>query len=104
MLSPKTKRNISRIIPFGVIWLLLGWFILFVEGAATRHQNLNPSSAITLTTEVFIFASVAVTVVGLIVGAVEVLWMGHLFSEKSFVQKILYKVGFYTFFCYWSSL
>jgi len=22
MLSPKTKRNISRIIPFGVIWLL----------------------------------------------------------------------------------
>ena len=98
MLSPKSKRNISRIIPFGVIWLGLGWFILFVEGAATQHQNLNPSSAITLTTEVFIFASIAVTVVGLIVGAVEVLCMGHLFSKKSFTQKLLYKVGFYTFF------
>ncbi|SHJ37246.1 adenylate/guanylate cyclase domain-containing protein [Pseudozobellia thermophila] len=98
MLSPRSKRNLHRIIPYGVIWLLVGWILLFVQEAATLNQNLNPTSAITLTPEVFVFASIAVTLVGLSVGTVEVLWLGHLFKRRSFTQKILYKVAFYTFF------
>ena len=97
-LTPKSKRNISRIIPFGVIWLFVGWILLFVQEAATLNQNLNPSSAISVTYEVFVFASIAVTCIGLIVGAIEVLWLGNLFGKNSFSQKILYKVGFYTLF------
>lgn len=97
-LSPKTKRNIKRVIPFGVIWLLVGWILLFVQEAATLNQNLNPSSAITVTTSVFLFASIAVTFIGLLVGVVEVYWLANLFDRKSFLQKILYKMGFYTFF------
>lgn len=104
MLSPKTKRKISRIIPFGVIWLVLGWINLFVQESAIYNQNLNSTSAITVTPKVFVFASIAVTIVGLLVGAIEVLWLGRLFSKRSFAQKLLYKVGFYTFFCYWSYL
>jgi adenylate cyclase len=98
MLSPKTKRNISRIIPFGVIWLVLGWINLFSQEAAKQDQNLNPSGAINVTPEVFVFASIAVTTVGLLVGAIEVVWMGNLFSKASFLQKIGYKVVFYTIF------
>ncbi len=98
MLSPKTKWSISRIIPFGVIWLLLGLMNLFVQEAATQNQNLNPSSAITVTPAVFAFAIISVTMVGLLVGAIEVMWLGNLFNKKSFSKKILYKVGFYTFF------
>jgi len=98
MLSPKTKRNISRVLPFGVIWLVLGWINLFSQEAAKQDQNLNPSGAINVTPEVFVFASIAVTTVGLLVGAIEVLWLGNLFSKKSFSQKIGYKVVFYTIF------
>ncbi len=98
MLSPKTKRNISRIIPFGVIWLVLGWINLFSQEAAKQNQDLNPSGAINVTPEVFIFASIAVTIVGLLVGAIEVLWLGNLFNKKNFSQKIGYKVVFYTIF------
>ena len=98
MISPKTKRNISRIIPFGVIWLVLGWINLFSQESVKHNQNLNLTGAINVTLEVFVFASIAVTVVGLLVGAIEVVWMGELFRKKSFLQKIGYKVVFYTFF------
>ncbi len=95
---PRVKRNIARIIPFGVIWLVVGWYDLFTDAAATGNQNVNPSVDITLTTEVFVFASITVTLVGLLVGAIEVLWLGNLFINKSFWRKIVYKMGFYTFF------
>ncbi len=97
-LSPRVKRNIARIIPFGVIWLVVGWFDLFADAAATGNRNIDPSTDITVTFEVFIFASIAVTLTGLLVGAIEVLWLGKLFINKSFWQKLLYKMGFYTFF------
>jgi adenylate cyclase len=98
MVSTKTKRNIARIIPFGVIWLVLGWINLFSQEAAKQNQDLNPSGAINVTPEVFVFASIAVTIVGLLVGAIEVLWLGNLFNKKNFSQKIGYKVVFYTIF------
>ena len=97
-LSPRAKRNISRIIPFGVIWLVVGWYDLFIDAVATGNQNLRPSTDITLTFEVFVFASIAVTIVGLVVGTIEVLWLGNLFVNRPFWQKIIYKTGFYAFF------
>ncbi len=100
MLSPKTKRNIARIIPFGVIWLLVGWFVLFVQEAAIENQSVITSGVITLTTEVFVFASIAVFFVGLLVGSIEVLWLENLFGQKSLSKKILYKTGFYTVFMF----
>ncbi|MBT8178195.1 MAG: adenylate/guanylate cyclase domain-containing protein [Eudoraea sp.] len=99
-LSPKTKRNLSRIIPFGVIWLLVGWFDLLTDAAATGNKNINPAVEITLTPTVFIFASLAVTVVGLSIGALEVYALKDLFSKHSFTRKLFYKFGFYTFFLF----
>ncbi|MGB3149789.1 MAG: adenylate/guanylate cyclase domain-containing protein [Maribacter sp.] len=101
MLSPKTRRNISRIIPFGVIWLVLGWVNLFSQEAvltAALDENLNQSAVIRMTPMVFLFASIAIIVVGLLVGAIEVLWLGNLFGKKSFSRKIAYKLVFYTIF------
>ncbi|MEN8799175.1 MAG: adenylate/guanylate cyclase domain-containing protein [Flavobacteriaceae bacterium] len=97
-LGPRAKRNFWRIIPFGLIWLMVGWLDLFIDAAATGNQNLNPSSDISLTFEVVIFASLAVTLVGLLVGTIEVFWLGKLFIHKSFWKKIVYKVGFYSVF------
>ena len=101
MLSPKTKRNISRIIPFGVIWLVLGWVNLFSQEAlmaTLQDQNFDTSTVIRMTPEVLLFASIAIIIVGLLVGAIEVLWLGNLFSKKSFLHKITYKFVFYTIF------
>jgi adenylate cyclase len=101
MLSPKTKRNISRIIPFGLIWLVLGWVNLFSQEAVLAvalEGNLNKSAIIRMTPEVFLFASIAIIIVGLLVGAIEVVWLGSLFSKKSLLHKIAYKFGFYTIF------
>lgn len=81
-----------------MIWLVLGWINLFSQEVAKQNQNLNPSGAINVTPEVFVFASIAVTTVGLLVGTIEVVWLGNLFSKKSFSQKIGYKVIFYTIF------
>ncbi|MEP2058115.1 MAG: adenylate/guanylate cyclase domain-containing protein [Maribacter litoralis] len=99
MLSPKAKRNISLIIPFGVIWLVLGWINLFSQEAVLAvalEGNLNQSAVIRMTPEVFLFASIAIIVVGLLVGAIEVVWLGNLFRKKSFLIKIAYKFGFYS--------
>lgn len=99
-LSPKTRRNLSSILPFGVIWLLVGWFDLFTDAAATGNENINPAVEITLTPSVFIFASLAVTAVGLTIGALEVYWLKGLFGRHSFTRKLFYKFGFYTFFLF----
>ncbi|MBL1214807.1 MAG: adenylate/guanylate cyclase domain-containing protein [Ignavibacteriae bacterium] len=95
MLSPKTKRNISRIIPFGIIWLVSGLVFLIVEYTAAGVSN-SSSTRIEMNFAVFIFSSLAITAVGLLVGTVELLWINKLFSKKSFTKKIIYKTLFYT--------
>lgn len=77
---------------------MVGWFDLFIDAVATANRNINPASDITVTTEVFIFASIAIILIGLLVGTIEVFWLGNLFVNKSFWQKIIYKMGFYIFF------
>lgn len=99
-LSPKTKRNLGRILPFGLIWLLVGWFDLLTDAAATGNQNINPAVEITLTPAVFIFASLAVTAVGLVIGTLEVYWLKDLFRRYNFTLKLFYKFCFYTLFLF----
>lgn len=45
MLTPKTKRNISRIIPFGVIWFFTSLVFFIVEKAAIGESE-SPFTAI----------------------------------------------------------
>lgn len=59
MLTPKAKRNISKIIPFAIIWVLSGWVIIITEVGVTRNQNLNPETDISFTIPVLIFANLA---------------------------------------------
>ena len=90
-LSPKSKRNISRIIPFGVIWLLTGWVFLITEFVATRNRAEVPETDITLTLPVFIYASIAITIVGLFVGTLEMVYLEKYFRKNSLRSKIFYK-------------
>tara|TARA_R110000868_G_scaffold304437_21_gene565382 strand:- start:10281 stop:11393 length:1113 start_codon:yes stop_codon:yes gene_type:complete len=94
-ITPKGKRNISRIIPFAIIWLVIGWIIDITVFDATRNQNLNPDTDITFTIPVLIFASLANVVVGLIVGFLEVVYLEKRFSNRTLSAKFLYKFLIY---------
>ena len=39
MLSPKAKRNIARIIPFGLIWFVLGTIFFAIENIAVGDSD-----------------------------------------------------------------
>ena len=96
MLSPKTKRNISRIIPFGLIWFVTGLVFFIIETAAMGGLDQRPSIAIEIDFKIFIFGTLANIMLGLFVGAVEVLYLNKVFAKKSLTRKILYKTLFYT--------
>lgn len=94
-LTPKTKRNISRIIPFAIIWWLSGWVFILTDIGVTRNQNLNPDTDIAFTIPVLIFANIANIIVGLIVGALEVVYLEKRFATYSLKAKFVYKFIIY---------
>ncbi|MEO1050978.1 MAG: adenylate/guanylate cyclase domain-containing protein [Bacteroidota bacterium] len=93
--SPKFKRNVGKIIPFGVIWYLTGMSFLLSDTLATRNQNLNPGTDISLTVPVFIFASIAIFITGCLVGMIETLIVQKRFRGYSFLKKITFKFVLY---------
>ena len=95
MLAPKAKRNISRIAPFTIIWLLSGWIADIVKIGETHNQTLNPDTDISFTIPVLIFASLANFLVGLIVGALEVVYLEKRFSNRTLRAKFFYKFLIY---------
>ena len=94
-ITPKAKRNISRITPFAIIWLLIGWIIDITVLDVTRNQNLNPDTDISYTIPVLIFASLANVLVGLIVGVLEVVYLEKRFSNRTLSAKFFYKFLIY---------
>ena len=94
-LSPKLKRNLTRIFPFGLIWLITGSVFLLSETLITGNQNLNPDASVTMTWPVFIFASMASTLVGLLVGTIELVILEKRFRNYSFRRKVVVKFFIY---------
>lgn len=97
-LSPKTKRNISRVIPFGIIWVLSGWVFIISDSAATRNINLNPDTDIAFTIPVLIIANIANVIVGLLVGVLEVVYLEKRFVNHSLLSKFFQKFAIYLLF------
>lgn len=94
-ISPRTKRNISRIIPFAVIWLVIGWVIIISEVGLTRNQNFNPETDISFTIPVLIFANLVNLLVGLLVGTLEVVFLEKKFTNFRFIKKFFFKFAIY---------
>ena len=98
MISPKIKRNINRILPFGFIWLITAWILLFYDFTLTGNQNLDPKTNINLTLPVFFFASLAVFIVGLVVGTLEMVIFEKRFTNFRLLTKIGAKFLIYSCF------
>jgi adenylate cyclase len=100
MLTPKIKRYLTQILPFGVIWLLFGIIFLLIEIAATKDYAYRPKGVIEVNLQVFVFAMFAVTLVGLLIGTIEVLFLNKLFAKSSFLKTILGKLSIYSLFLF----
>ena len=96
MLSPRMKRDIYRILPFGLIWLIFSAVYTLLEKGLLGNLTQYPStenpynfSRNIVVTPAFAF------VIGLLVGAIEIVYLNKLFTKKSFTSKILLKTIIY---------
>ncbi len=97
-LTPKLKYNLKIIIPFGVIWMILGWLFLWVEHSTMVSLGMPkaPNGAIELSPRIVFFASLSVFLVGCLVGLLEVIVINKYFVDKSFPRKIISKLIIYS--------
>ena len=96
MLSPKTKRNILRIIPFGIIWLVFGIIYTLLEKGLLGDLNHYPSTGNPYNFERNIFVTpITALITGLFIGTLEIVYFNKWFAQKSFSNKILYKSAIY---------
>ncbi|RPD41487.1 adenylate/guanylate cyclase domain-containing protein [Chitinophaga barathri] len=96
MLSPKTKRNISGIIPFGIIWLLFSIVYSLLERGLLGPQLYYPSTGNPYNfTRNLLVTPVFALFTGLLVGAIEILYLKKFFIQRSFSEKIVYKSVIY---------
>ncbi len=96
MLSPKTKRNSLRIIPFGIIWLVFSIIYTLLEKGLLGELDHYPSTGnpYNFTRNIFI-TPVAALITGLFIGTLEIFYFNKWFAQKSFSKKIFYKSAIY---------
>jgi adenylate cyclase len=96
MLTPNAKRNILRIVPFGVLWLVFSMVYTLLEKGLLGNLNYYPSTG-----NPYIFAKniiatpFAALVTGILMGVLETFYFNRWFIKKSFSRKILYKSVIY---------
>ena len=83
MLSPATKRNIARIIPFGIIWLISSVVYSLLERGVLGNLNQYPSTGNPYDfSKTSVSTAITALVIGLLVGGVEILLLNKLFLRK----------------------
>ncbi len=92
MLSSKTKRNIYRVLPFGLIWLLFSLVYVQLEKGILGDLEYYPSTGNPYNfSKSMVITPLAAFSVGLLIGASEVLLFNKWFAQRSFTNKLVYK-------------
>ena len=95
-MSPKTKRYILRIIPFGMIWFIFGIIYLLLEKGLLGDSQFYPSTGNPYEFKGnFIVITIFTTLLGLLAGTFETLYINKLFAKNSFGVKLLKKTIIY---------
>lgn len=99
MLSPKSKRNLYRIVPFALIWLFFSIIYTLLEKGILGNLHTYPATGnpYHFDTNILITPLTAL-ITGSIIGAMEIGWLNKLFFKNSFTQKILFKTLIYLAF------
>ncbi len=92
MLSPKTKRDVARVIPFGVLWFIFSLIYCVLEKGILGDLDHYPSTGNRYKFAANIFAIPAAgLMMGLITGILEIGYFSKWFIKKSFARKIVFK-------------
>ncbi|NNK84274.1 MAG: adenylate/guanylate cyclase domain-containing protein [Desulfobacterales bacterium] len=95
-LSPKQKRNVSKIIPFGIICFGFGIVWAIVERSLLGNLDSYPATGLPYDFGLALFTtSISSLIFGSIVGAVEILFLNRLFVRRPFGIKIVIKTIIY---------
>jgi adenylate cyclase len=98
MLSPKTIRNIKRVIPFGVLWFIFSLIYAMLERGVLGHLDHYPSTGVKYDFYTNIITlPIAGLIMGLLTGILEIGVFGKWFIKISFTKKILLKSLIYLF-------
>ncbi len=99
MLTPGSKRNIYRIIPFGLIWLIFSIVYSLLEKGLLGDLKIYPSTGnpYNFNNNILITPAVAM-LTGLMIGLIEIRWLNKLFVLKSFAKKVILKTIIYLTF------
>ncbi|HDZ14446.1 hypothetical protein LCGC14_2019090 [marine sediment metagenome] len=96
MITPKFKRDISRILPYAVIWLVASLIYIILERGLLGNLHFYPSSG---NEYIFLRNLIVIpflaTTCGTIIGVLETLYFHHWFIKNSFTKKIIYKSSIY---------
>jgi len=96
MITPRSRRNILRILPFGIIWLLFSLIYTILERGLLGNLEFYPSSH-----NQYIFGRniiaipLLATTFGTVIGILEILYFNKWFIQNSFTKKIVYKSSIY---------
>jgi adenylate cyclase len=96
MLSPKIRRDVARIIPFGVLWLVFSLLYCVLEKSLLGDLAHYPLTGVR-----YDFARNIITIpasglmMGILNGVLEISYFSKKFSSKSFTSKIIFKSIFY---------
>jgi adenylate cyclase len=94
MLSPKNKRKVLQIIPFGIVLLLFNISYILIEKGILGQHPYYPSTGNPYSFNL-ILPAVMSTVIGLFVGMFEVFYLNKFFQKSSFLKKIIFKTATY---------
>ncbi len=95
-LSPIARINISRIIPFALIWLLFSFVYVLLERGLLGTLTFYPATGnpYHFASTVFITPATAF-ILGLLLGTIEILLLNKLFLRMSLSKKIVCKAAIY---------
>lgn len=96
MISPRIKRNIYRIIPFGFFWLIFSIIYTQLEKGLLGDLNYYPATGNPYNfSRNILITPLSALVIGLLIGTVEIVYLNKVLIKGSFTSKIIYKTILY---------
>ncbi|MEM9820786.1 MAG: adenylate/guanylate cyclase domain-containing protein [Bacteroidota bacterium] len=94
MLSPRNKRTLLQVLPFGIVSFIFSSTYSIVEKGILGNHPYYPSTGNPYNFIIFVPA-VSAMVIGLFIGVFEVFYLNRWFRKSSFFRKIFFKTVVY---------
>jgi adenylate cyclase len=96
MFSPATKRNIARIIPFPILWLVFSMVYSLLERGLLGNSIIYPATGNPYNFNKTIWVTaISAVITGTLIGSIEIFYLNKIFQRKSFAKKLVFKTLIY---------